>query len=338
MCILARPHRRWTRTTLVVGTFVAGALTAATLRAQTSDPPVQIVDVKRSTIAQEVARLAQAGDDIVFARLDPGLLIAQPSVDPGPRAYLFVDDLPTFLAGKSLAPGYRLLPQSLSPGGKPHCAIFEKREGDDRPREYAFVKGSSPGDLEKKARQSLLAEFVPVAINTEGDAIAVFERLAEATPWKLLATTSTKTMEKELAAAALEGLHVVAAAGGGQLTYALVERVGAPDYRLLSTTRAVTLERELNDAAASGFRFVPGSLASLKGGSILRASNEVAIVVQKSAEPAATYRIVGARRVATIGKEINEPASRGFTVVAGLIGYEETVVILAMPRDTRTVR
>lgn len=334
MCILANQHPRWT-----TGAWIAGALVLAlpviTLHAQTSVAPVQVMDAKRSTMQEEVNRLAEAGYDLALARLDPGLLIAQQSHDSVPRSYLFVEDLATFLAENRLQSGYRLLPQSLSPGGKPYCAIFEKREDDNVQREYAFVKSSSADGLEKKARQTLAAEFVPVAINTDADAVAVFERQASPTPWKLLATSTTGTMEKELGSAAREGFHVVAAAGGSDLTYVLAQRPGSPEYRLLSTTRAVTLERELNDAAGAGFRFVPGSLAALNGRVLFRTSNEATVVVEKStAEPSSSYRVVGARRTSTIGKEANEPAAQGFTIVAALVGYEETVVILAAPRNT----
>jgi len=339
MTILMTQHKRWTRALRHVAAIVTAlAIGGLVVRAQSADLPVRVLDVKRSTMQQEISQLAQSGFDIALARLGPGLLIAHEGREAVPRTYLFVEDLQAFLAGKRLEPGYRLLPQSLSPGGKPYCAVFEKREHDDQLREYAFVKGSTAGDLEKKARKSLGDGFVPVAVNTEGEAIAVFERRPYAGPWKLLATKSTETMEKELAAAAAEGYRVVAAAGGIELTYALVQSGGAQpiEARLLSATRATTLERELNELAANGFRLVPASLAALKGGFLFRSTNEGAIVVEKSGEPAVTYRIVGARRVSTIEQEANEPASQGYAVVAALLGYEETVVILAGPRVTTT--
>jgi hypothetical protein len=335
MCIQTSRHgRRTARQVAEIVTVLS--LCAQPVKAQPGDALVRVLDAKRSTMQQEITRLADAGFDIALARLDPGLVIAQRGPEPGPHAYLFVEDLQTFLTGKRLERGYRLLPQSLSPGGKPYCAVFEKRDNDDQLREYAFVMGSSTDDLEKKARTSLSDGFVPVAINTEDDAIAVFERQPEAGSWKLLATKSTATMEKELAAAAVEGYRVVAAAGGLELTYALVQHAGSEpaEYRLLSATRASTLARELNESAAQGFRFVPRSLAALLGG----LANEAAVVVEKStAEPAITYRIVGARRLSTIAKETHETASRGFTIVAALLGYEETVVILVSPRETSTM-
>ena len=119
------------------------------------------------------------------------------------------------------------------------------------------------------------------------------------------------------------------------------EPIGTGIDGLITRRRvARTLERELNEAAGNGFHFVPLSLASLRGGTFFRASHEAAIVVEKSAAmPQVSYRIVGARRVSTLEKEALGIASEGFAVVAALLGYEETVVILASPQGaTTTVR
>jgi hypothetical protein len=342
MSVLERQRRHGVeRLGPAIGTFALLAVAVIGVHGQTSDPLVRVLDVKRSTMQQDVSRLSAGGFDIALARLDPGLLIAHQSPEAGPRTYLFVDDLQTFLAAKRLERGYRLLPQTLSRGGKPYCAIFEKRGDDDSPREYAFVKGSGSSDLEKNARKSLGPSIVPVAINTEGEAIAVFERRSDAPPWKLLATASTETMDKEMAAAAAEGYRVVASSGGAELIYVMVQDTGSQpaQYRLLSTTRASTLERELNEAAGNGFHLVPLSLASLRGGVFFRASHATTIVVEKSAaRPPIRYRIVGARRVSTIAHEALTIASEGFAVVAALLGYEETVVILASPQGAATFR
>ncbi|MDH4065732.1 MAG: hypothetical protein OEW19_15145, partial [Acidobacteriota bacterium] len=196
--------------------------------------------------------------------------------------------------------------------------------------------------LEKKAGTDLGEGFVPVAINTEDAAVAIFERTPEAGPWKLLSTRRTKTMEEELSVAAGEGYRIAAASGGSELVFALVRPADAQpvEYRLLSTTRSATMEKELNDAAIEGWRFVPSSLAALAGSSSLfggRTSHEAAIVIEKvaSAQPIA-YRIVGARRVSTIEREVTEQVSQGFGIVAALLGYEETVVILAAPPEAAT--
>ena len=308
------------------------------MTAQTGDQPVRVMEAKRSSMQETISGLAAY--DIAFAHLDPGMLIVQRGPEGSSRSYLFVEDLGTLVKNKALEPGYRLLPQTFSPGGKPYCAVFEKVEGDNQLREYAMLTAPTPGDVEKKARTSLAEGFVPVAVsNTKAQGAAViFERMPNA-GWKLLSTRQTKTMQEELASAAGEGYRLVASGGGEELVYALVKPADAQptQYRLLSTTKSNTLERELNEAATDGWRLVPLSLAGLAGGSGLsmfsgRTSNEAAVVVEKvpGSRPV-SYKVVGARRMSTLEKEVIALASQGFSVAAAVVGYEETVVILASP-------
>jgi hypothetical protein len=136
----------------------------------------------------------------------------------------------------------------------------------------------------------------------------------------------------------------MAAGGGKELVYALGRSAGAPatTYRVLAATSSKTLERELNQMAAQGYRLVPSSLAPLMGGNSLlnpRISNEGVVLVEHVPSPAPVhYRVVGARRLATIEREVIEAASQGFTIVTASLGYEEALVILASPQATTTGR
>ena len=316
-----------------VGLTLMLRVSTGLMGAQSDDPPARVRDVKHSAMAQELNWLAERHYDLSLARLDSGLLIAQRDRAAGRRSYLFVADVGKFLAGKRLERGYRLLPQTLTPANESWDAVFEKRAEDEQLREYAFIAGSSPDDLEKKARKTVPEGFVPVAIYTDGPSAAVFERTLDAGPWKILATRSTATMEKELAAAA--GYRVMAAGGGKQLVYALARSLEAPavTYRLLATTNAKSLERELNQLAGQGFRMVPSSLAALGGSTSLlnpRLSNEAVVLVENVPSPTpVNYRVVGALRVSTMEREILDAVSQGYAIVTARLGYEETVVILA---------
>ena len=321
---------------IAVGLQVFAVAGVQVMSAQTDDQPVRVMEVKRSSMQETISGLAAY--DIAFAHLDPGMLIVQRGPEVSSRSYLFVEDLGTFVAKKALEPGHRLLPQTFSPGGKPYCAVFEKVEGDNQLREYAILTAPTPGDVEKKARTSLAGGFAPVAVsNTKAPGAAViFERMPNV-EWKLLSTRQIKTMQEELDSAASDGYRVVASGGGEELVYALVKPTGAQpiQYRLLSTTKSTTLERELNEAANEGWRLVPFSLAALAGGSGLsmfagRTSNEAAVVVEKvpGSRPV-SYKVVGARRMSTLEKEVIALASQGFSVAAAVVGYEETVIILA---------
>lgn len=103
-------------------------------------------------------------------------------------------------------------------------------------------------------------EVVTVMSRPSGGHEARFE-------YRLLATSRTSTMERELRAAAERGFEyrgqtVFQSAFGGREVVCILERVvdGPPappvNYRLLATTRTSTLERELRDAGQDGYEVV----------------------------------------------------------------------------------
>jgi hypothetical protein len=84
--------------------------------------------------------------------------------------------------------------------------------------------------------------------------------------YRLLATSRTSTMQKELQAAAEVGFEyrgqtVFETLMGGKEVVCILERDGerkgsTSSYRLLATSRTSTLEREINDAGAQGFELL----------------------------------------------------------------------------------
>ena len=84
--------------------------------------------------------------------------------------------------------------------------------------------------------------------------------------YKLLATSKTSTMQKELRQAGAEGFHycdqsVAETAFGGQEVVIILQReIGSPHktyfYKLLATTRTNTMEKELNQAGEEGFELM----------------------------------------------------------------------------------
>lgn len=97
--------------------------------------------------------------------------------------------------------------------------------------------------------------------------------------YKLLATSKTSTMQKELQEAGDAGFEyraqtVFKTTFGGQETVVILERDNDVrdrprfEYRLLATSRTSTLEKELLAAGATGFQFVGLTVAAtLMGGS-----------------------------------------------------------------------
>jgi hypothetical protein len=90
--------------------------------------------------------------------------------------------------------------------------------------------------------------------------------------YRLLATSKTSTMQKEIAAAGeagflYRGQSVFDTAFGGREVVVILERdLKDPSmryqYRLLATNKTGTMEKELGDAGAAGFRFVGVTVGS----------------------------------------------------------------------------
>jgi len=105
--------------------------------------------------------------------------------------------------------------------------------------------------------------------NGGNEVVVVMARRSGARPrvaYKLLATSKTSTMEKELQAAADQGFEyraqsVFKTAFGGDEVVCILERDGDAEaqhahYRLLATTKTSTMEKELAQAGAAGYAIV----------------------------------------------------------------------------------
>jgi hypothetical protein len=119
--------------------------------------------------------------------------------------------------------------------------------------------------------------------NGGNEVVAVMSRRAGTRPrvaYKLLATSKTSTMEKELQAAADQGFEyraqsVFKSAFGGDEVVCILERDSDADtrrsrYRLLATTKTSTLEKEIAQAGAAGYEILGMTVAKTAfGGSEL---------------------------------------------------------------------
>jgi hypothetical protein len=158
--------------------------------------------------------------------------------------------------------------------------------------------------------------------------------------YRLLATSRTSTMERELNEAALDGFVLDRAMGGetahgGQELVAILsreldgDRMVPAEYIVLATNRTGTTQDELNDAARRGFFFVAQTVfdTSFSG-------EEVVVIMERGSAdgPVCEYQVLATERTSTMAKELAESARRGF-VVLGLsvsetaFGGNEVVVV-----------
>ena len=146
--------------------------------------------------------------------------------------------------------------------------------------------------------------------------------------YRVLATSKTSTMQKEMQEAGADGFRFVAVMGGetamgGKEVVVLMEKRGADttkyEYRLLATNRTSTLQKELQDAADAGWQAVGQTVfESLFGG------KETAGILERNPESPRgqryEYKLVATSRTSTLQKELQAAADEGFEAVAMTVG------------------
>jgi hypothetical protein len=161
----------------------------------------------------------------------------------------------------------------------------------------------------------------------------------EPNSYRVLATSKTSTMQKEMQNAGDAGFRYAAVMGGetavgGKEVVVVMQKVGPSavkyEYRLLATNKTSTMQREMQEAADTGFEYVGQSVfESLFGG------KEVVCIFERNPASVAAkseYRLLATTKTSTLEKELNEVGNGayevvGMTVGKTLVGGNELVAI-----------
>jgi hypothetical protein len=158
--------------------------------------------------------------------------------------------------------------------------------------------------------------------------------------YKVLSTTKTSTMQKEMQEAAAAGYRFAdvmggsTAVGGAEVVVIMTKesKPGAYEYRLLATNKTSTMQKELQEAGDAGFAY-KGQTAFKSG----FGGKEVVCILERSKDVAAPdrfeYRLLATSKTSTMQKELSEAGDNGFefvgmTVAKTLVGGDEIVSIL----------
>lgn len=160
----------------------------------------------------------------------------------------------------------------------------------------------------------------------------------QAIDYKVLATSKTSTMEKEMNETGAAGYRFVAVMGGdtavgGSEVVVLMQKAvpasGRYRYKLLATSRTSTMQKEMSAAALDGYDYVGQTVfESLFGG------EEVVSILERgaAAESEYDYKLIATSKTSTLQKELLELGRDGFqalgmTVGKTALGGNELVVI-----------
>jgi len=160
--------------------------------------------------------------------------------------------------------------------------------------------------------------------------------------YRILATSKTSTMEKELNEAAADGYRFAkamggkSANGGQEVIVAMVKEAATSSqatlkYKLLATTKTSTMQKEMQRWADEGYEYVEQTVfQSAFGG------REVVVIMEADSASKArrsTYQLLATTKTSTMQKELQTAGAQGF-VLLGLtvgkteIGGDEVVAVL----------
>lgn len=171
-----------------------------------------------------------------------------------------------------------------------------------------------------------------------GDAVA--QSGAKAVEYRVLATSKTSTMQKEMQQAADAGFRFGGVMGGGTSfggseVVVVMSRTGGAgkySYRLLASSKTSTMQKEMQQAGDAGYEYRGQTIfESAFGG------KEVVVIFERDeASPQRKrfeYRLLATKKTGTMQKELNEVGEQGFafvglTVAETLMGGTEAVAIV----------
>jgi hypothetical protein len=149
--------------------------------------------------------------------------------------------------------------------------------------------------------------------------------------YKLLATTRTGTMQKEVDEAAAQGYRILMGSPTSGNEMALfMHRVATPgqtySYKLLATSRTGTMQKELNEVAEGGFRLMLSTMIAKKQ---LVGPVEIVLLMEKppKVEKQYEYKLLATNHTGTLQKEVAEAEAAGFVIV-GMVSRGEHMVVM----------
>jgi hypothetical protein len=159
---------------------------------------------------------------------------------------------------------------------------------------------------------------------------------------RVLATSRTSTLEKELNDAARAGFRFQivmggeTAASGGKEVVAIVSRAEGTramyEYKLLATSRTSKMEKELQEAAEAGFDYRGQTVFDSTFG-----GKEVVCILERNLDargaPAISFKLLATARTSTMQNELLAAGADGYeavgmTVAKTAFGGDELVTIL----------
>lgn len=144
---------------------------------------------------------------------------------------------------------------------------------------------------------------------------------------RVLATTKTSTMEKELNEAAEAGYKFTAVMGGdsafgGKEVVVVMSKSSATRgqyrYKLLATSKTSTMQKELEEAGLAGYQYRGQTVFNSTFG-----GDEVVVILERDGADASArfeYKLIATSKTSTLEKELRTAGEGGYEVVGMTVG------------------
>jgi hypothetical protein len=175
----------------------------------------------------------------------------------------------------------------------------------------------------KKAAAELAAALAMSVVTYASDA---------SLDYRILATSKTSTMEKELNDAAAAGYRFgkamggKSANGGQEVVVAMVKDLAnsgekGRKYLLLAANKTSTMQKEMQRAADQGYEYADQTVFQTAFG-----GREVVVIMELDPArtgPPSSYRLLATTKTSSMQKELQEAGSQGYLLVGLTVGKTE---------------
>jgi len=147
--------------------------------------------------------------------------------------------------------------------------------------------------------------------------------------YRLLATSKTSTMQKEMDEAGQDGFRFAGvmggdtAFGGSEVVVVMSkdresQNQGDYQYKLLATSKTSTMQKELQEAGDEGFEYRDQTVFQTRFG-----GQEVVIILERDRNKPSShyeYKLLATKKTSTMQKELSEAGDTGFEFVGLTVG------------------
>jgi len=258
----------------------SGFLVAEQLKIAPEQKYLALMTIKTSTLQKELDQAAAGGFEVVMANTLGVLMKRLPAGGAGAEYHLTaVERIATLETELNAAAqkGFVVVPGTVTKAGDETIVLSRRTPGSSERYSYKVLK--SDDSVENNLRDLASKGFSPVGAflqqsgfgammssPTTGSLHIVLQGPAQGAAVvpvrraRVLSTTKTSTMEKELNETAAKGFRVTGASLMKVMLEENQDQAGRLEYRLLAAVRYGTLKNEIVAAGREGFRIVPRAI------------------------------------------------------------------------------